>query len=418
MNSRPAVADGADRTEQPEAASARGGFFAVDRRTWAKVCSHSMNEAVAYLVIARGTGADNKTSCWSVDAIERYTGISRGRAKASVDHLKQHDCLRILRDGTRPKYELTPAGEIPGLVRPRLDDGSCDGSAAYLYQQICDGKMRKRLYQHQQMDLQRLLKGRWVKDLGDGSYAPMPASEIKADPIWLPNELVTGAAEETPPIELIRQMQDVMTLRLFVDYYGVHDLREDGGVPRQFTFQKYNRLQSGSWREFVVWAFERGVVNCYPATDIVRPHCRDLTKKEKAEGKIESDDFFRRQDKLADVGLIQWRPHLVESEDPAAEIIHPYGMAGDDGDIEDRIGAAAHRAGMAMLTEAQRQWVVKNNLWLAPVPAHMTNVTMVDVARLRYRPRTRRTAAWFADLSAKADRFIAHYETRRRQARG
>jgi hypothetical protein len=34
------------------------GFFAVDRRTWARVCGLGLNRAVAYLVLARGTGKE------------------------------------------------------------------------------------------------------------------------------------------------------------------------------------------------------------------------------------------------------------------------------------------------------------------------------------------------------------------------
>ena len=58
-----------------QAAPAKTGFFAVDRRIWAKLCVPGMmNEAVAYIVQARGTGRDNRTTTWSVESVERYTG--------------------------------------------------------------------------------------------------------------------------------------------------------------------------------------------------------------------------------------------------------------------------------------------------------------------------------------------------------
>jgi hypothetical protein len=47
---------------QPRSGDGRGGFFAVDRRAWALVCGLGMNPAVAYLVLAHGTGGDNRTS--------------------------------------------------------------------------------------------------------------------------------------------------------------------------------------------------------------------------------------------------------------------------------------------------------------------------------------------------------------------
>jgi hypothetical protein len=46
-----------------------------------------LNPAVAYLVLARGSGADNRTTAWSVNAIEGYTGIGRPRAKKAIDAL-------------------------------------------------------------------------------------------------------------------------------------------------------------------------------------------------------------------------------------------------------------------------------------------------------------------------------------------
>jgi hypothetical protein len=52
-------ADGSDAGSPPSASDRRGGFFAVDRRAWARACGLGMNAAVAYLVLARGTGGDN-----------------------------------------------------------------------------------------------------------------------------------------------------------------------------------------------------------------------------------------------------------------------------------------------------------------------------------------------------------------------
>jgi hypothetical protein len=99
---------------------AGGGFFAVDRRTWAKVCEPGMmNEAVAYIVQARGTGRDNRTTTWSVESIERYTGISRHKAAAAIKNLQTKGFTRLLRGGTKPKYELVP---LPSTdPRPALD---------------------------------------------------------------------------------------------------------------------------------------------------------------------------------------------------------------------------------------------------------------------------------------------------------
>ena len=60
--------------------NAAGEFFVVDRRSFSVACGLGLNPAVAYLTIARGAGSRSK-SAWSVDAIERHTGISRPKAK-------------------------------------------------------------------------------------------------------------------------------------------------------------------------------------------------------------------------------------------------------------------------------------------------------------------------------------------------
>jgi hypothetical protein len=41
---------------------AKGCFFAIDGRIWANLPSVGMNEAVAYLVLAQGTGGNNKAT--------------------------------------------------------------------------------------------------------------------------------------------------------------------------------------------------------------------------------------------------------------------------------------------------------------------------------------------------------------------
>jgi hypothetical protein len=186
-----------------QAAPAETGFFAVDRRIWAKLCVPGMmNEAVAYIVQARGTGRDNRTTTWSVESVERYTGISRHRAAAAVKNLQAKGVTRLLRGGTKPKYELVPFSELPGA----------DPRPAFSY--------------HEKMALDRVQRGlalnrncrdqaRRAADKGwllerEGEFAIAPAPEMKPDWIWLPNELVTGASGEIPPLELVRQTQDAM----------------------------------------------------------------------------------------------------------------------------------------------------------------------------------------------------------------
>jgi DNA-binding MarR family transcriptional regulator len=100
-----------------------GDFFAIDRRVWAHVCNLGLTPAIAYLVMARGSGRDNRTTAWSVNAIEKYTGIGRPRAKMAIKILEEKGIVRgDHTNQTKPRYSLTPAHEIPGcdLIHPPI----------------------------------------------------------------------------------------------------------------------------------------------------------------------------------------------------------------------------------------------------------------------------------------------------------
>ena len=90
------------------------GFFAVDRRAWARVCSLGINPAVAYLVLACGSGRDNRTTRWSDHAIQKHTGISRGRTDKAMAELKTIGLIREDKGGKYPRYYIMPAQDVPG----------------------------------------------------------------------------------------------------------------------------------------------------------------------------------------------------------------------------------------------------------------------------------------------------------------
>jgi hypothetical protein len=385
-----------------QAAPAKTGFFAVDRRIWAKLCVPGMmNEAVAYIVQARGTGRDNRTTTWSVESVERYTGISRHRAAAAVKNLQQ-EFTRLLRGGTKPKYELVPFNALPGAdPRPALSYHE-----KMALDRVQRGLTLSRNYRDQ---AKRAADKGWLLER-EGEFAIAPAPEMKPDWIWLPNELVTGASSEIPPLELVRQTQDPMILRLLIEMYRAQNLCEDGGVSRQFMWKTYNRVKVGEHAQFTVWGFHGGCEWVNWENGLTLPHRREkLTDQEIAAGKNPAIDFFRRTAHLSELGISEWAPHLVESAEETGEIIHPLRMGGSD-NIEDLLGRAAHEAGKALITEGQYDWAVKNGIHqLVPVPRHIANVQMIGIARLRYRPHTRMTTAWWADLNANAEKHLARY---------
>lgn len=201
-----------------------------------------------------------------------------------------------------------------------------------------------------------------------------------------------------------------MTLRLFIDMYHAQNLREDGGVSRRFMWKKYARVKVGEQAQLIVWGFASSDEWVNWESRLTAPHRREkLTDEEIAAGKNPAVDFFRRTAQLSDISLIEWVPHLVESAEESGEIIHPLGI-GRSESIEDRLGLSAHEAGWALVTEGQYEWAINHSIHqLVPVPRHITNVQVVGIARLRYRPHTRMTAAWWAELSANAEKHLARY---------
>ena len=62
--------------EPEKLATKSNGFFAIDRGAFRCAALGGLNSAVAHVVMARGTGRDNRTTQWSVHSIEQRTGIS------------------------------------------------------------------------------------------------------------------------------------------------------------------------------------------------------------------------------------------------------------------------------------------------------------------------------------------------------
>lgn len=326
-----------------------GKFFWIDREKWAKVCELGINPAIAYLVLARGSGRNNRHTAWSVNAIEKHTGISRGRAKKAIKVLCESGMVRKINGGTQPRYNL----------------------------------------------LSEEKRGETYK-------------------IWLPNTIIDGAGREIPPVELIRQTQDVRNLEFFVDLYHAQILREDGGISREFMYQEFDRLKIDERGKFLVWGFRpsskvanfQGPIEKYLSGD------SEGTNDQKSEEESSRIKLRDRIETLLSLGLIGIAPHLFESENLDAEIIHPYGT-GESSPHENRIGDLAHRAARQMINGNQYKKAKKEmsgDPLLAPVFRHIREVKMVGIFRLRYLPLTKLTAAWWGESNSQVEGYIEAYE--------
>ena len=368
-------------------------FFAIEHRLWGRVCDLGMNAAIAYLILARGTGPDNRTSSWSHQAIEKYTGIARYKAREAIDRLCEEGLAARFSDGLRPGCTLASYEELHRVAMT--------GQERLIYENVAAGRQPSR-------KSQKTIASRLVRKglLARGNQDFYQIREVKPEWIWLPNALVTGAGGETPPIELMRQTQDPLLLRLLVDLYDAQNLLEHGGISRFVIHQEFERIRVGEQGALVVWGFRDSDSKvAYGGSAALAPHLNRSAK----ESSEQYEPIWRRVRILESLGLIEWIPYLFESENRDAELIHPCGMGGSEA-IEDLIGRAAHDAGLTLLTQGQIDWATAEGLRLVPLPRHLDNVTLCGIARLRYRARTKLTGAWFADSRSNGSRWLAQYE--------
>ena len=374
----------------------RGNFFAVDRRCMARACGISLNTGCAYLVLACGTSKDNVTTHWSAEALEKRTGISRRRAKDAVQSVVDHGLAIRIRDGNHPIYKLTTWADFVQRgekITPPQEEVLAMIGAGFEPDKSLHASIKS-------LTERRIL----VRDREGKLMLPEP------EQIWLPNEFVSGAADETPPLELVRQTQDAMALRLAVDQYYSQSLREDGGVGRHVTFYEYKRCNVAQQGPYTVYGFQPEGRRVYITHSTAAPHRNDLTEEEFHAGESYARDFFRRQQMLHDAGIFQWVTYLFESDEEEAEMIHPLQLENAAPDcLENQIGAAAHSAALGMLTERQKDWALSDGLILVPVLRHQANVQAIGIARAHYRPKTKMTAAWWAELNEKGRPWLRLY---------
>jgi hypothetical protein len=110
---------------------------------------------------------DTHSSYWSVDSIERYTGMSRTKAKVAVQTLIVGRLLSKVRGGTRPRYLISPGHEIPPLLLSVEEQ--------FAYDSIFKGKGQFRQARFQNA-AETLAARKLVKAVSKRRYVPTRAS--------------------------------------------------------------------------------------------------------------------------------------------------------------------------------------------------------------------------------------------------
>lgn len=215
--------------------------------------------------------------------------------------------------------------------------------------------------------------------------------------LWLPNALVTGARDETPPVAKLRQSQNLEHLQTFIELYGMQDLAGDGGLPRSLVWKPYDVREKVCERgPFNVYGFRssEGMRYCNTTGPLSR-----FAKRKDGDG-----DAWACLTALENMGLLESVHYLAESDSPDAELLHP--LTGDD-DAEAVKLAALNFA--TALPEGFN-YEAENFDYVLPVLRHIGNPAVVGVSRLVYRPHTKRTAAWFAQHREACQGYAARYD--------
>ena len=373
-----------------------GQFFAVETQAWAKVCDLGLNPAIAYLVLAQGSQKDNRSTNWATHAVETHTGISRPKAKRALELLEDRGLIKMTRPKPRPWFDL-----LPGYP----DTRTLNAAQRAFLQALAAGRPAPTPAAGDDLEALRTQGLIHVSKTGTITVAPGAVP----DWIWLPNKLVIGAKHETTPVDRLRQSRDVEALRLLVDLYGVQNLAEYGGVPPTLLSGSYTRAEVGTQGAYVVYGFCRQGVSLGNHSLIDRRLAAAGCKDEIL------DSLHQQFNRLYSLGLIECTPILFEGLDADAEPLHPLDPRPDDPVLHD-LAATAGSAAMAMLTEPQQARALLHEMTVVPVERHIADVQLVDVYRLRYRPHTGLTAAWWADTRQRSQDALAHYTRLRERA--
>ena len=320
----------------------KGCFFAVDQRIWEKLPEIGMNEAVAYLVLAQGTGRNHKATSWSVNALKTYAGISWERGKAAIENLIGRGFIRCAETHTaaKPRYEIATFDEWHRAEAARQP--APDYFERELLEKVQKGAQPS-TKPHRKRAESLLRRGILVRDARGLYRLPEPSTGGPGENlIWLPNTIVTGTTSgEESPVRRLRSAGDVWALRLFVDLYAAHNLRDDGGIAPQAIWQPFDRRLVGQQGAYTVWGFTEKTSTLQFTGPFAAHQFRQRTGKDHPVW--ESVQLLRR------LGLLNFIPHIFENSSPQTEIIHPYGISGTGEEpVETEIGSAADAAARAM----------------------------------------------------------------------
>ena len=374
-------------------AEGRGHFFGLHFPTFVRACQLGINHAVTYLILARGTQADNRTTTWSTNSVESHTRLSRIKARACISEMIESKLIEHV-GGTknRPVRTLFPS-PVPKSVNANGDTLDDESEAIMRDLPLRDAGRTETLISK----LTEMAKDGWVEEI-DGQWhtsKDVMITRPKTELTWLPNSLVDGLEGRVPPIEILRQTQCPWTLCLLVALYSHQELTFSQGISHSVLYEKYTRKKLGEFREFDHYEFTRDDTTVSEFAKIV--HLFENSPS----GRPLAEQFFEAIDLLCRLGLVSFIPHLFDG--PDGEVMFPLVHRRDgadctaaEGELFDAVQAASKALEPFDPYSSPKGDSDANEVIGVLIQNHMKKVQVRGIARLRHRPRTTVTANWLA----------------------
>ncbi|PZU06725.1 MAG: hypothetical protein DI605_18005 [Sphingomonas sp.] len=218
----------------------------------------------------------------------------------------------------------------------------------------------------------------------------LPPLDRDADPIFLPVQIITGLAGETPVLRRIREVGDALLLRMLGDLYGLVETDATYGVPLDVLRQNppshhpaRKLLEAGA---NAVWALELG------SEQSAAGAWTQVHRIDKLEGAAAWSAFWERVATLARIGALWFEPWIFDGDALDAEPLFPVDpaihYAVRDTDMVTDLTRTAYDASVSLAGD--RSYLIdraEGDILIA-LPTHHRAPEIRGVARLRVEPDT------------------------------
>ncbi len=237
-----------------------------------------------------------------------------------------------------------------------------------------------------------------------------------ADPIFLPVQLITGLAGETPVLRRIRETGDPLMLRMLIDLYGQIQTDATYGLPisvlSMLPYENHPArkiLETGvnaTWR-LQLWDRQKAEGEWTPVHYV------------KGDGPW--DTFWERVKTLRNMGILEFEPWIFDGPDADAEPLFPVTVKLDTKTVKSKdaetLTDTAREAVVVIAGERQAALnSMTSSMVVIPLPLHHRAPEIRGVAKLRVEADTPGRRMAYALRMQRVESYTAAFKTLADQA--